>query len=253
MDRIISTQFSANGYVHMGEYLMPSSWLARYDDPALPYIAELHVEMRDGGDPHPICTSLTLRAREGGAAISGAHLRLPITKILSVTAASVALRGKRRDGDPEKWAPVGESDLEDFYKSFRAAESTAGTKGGRPGVDDERLRLVARIYRGALPTGAPVEAVRVALVVSRTQAARLVSMARRRMDPSSGLPFLAPATEREDLRHDRHHYPGRERRIAQEIDTQYEEDHSEPSDRDTFDLDTDGDRGIDGGDPTALG
>lgn len=184
----IETTYHLAGWVHMGDYLMPAGWVARVDDPAYPYVAELRVLMEDGGDYHPVCTAITLTQREGGPPIESARMRLPITQILKQTAASVALRAL--SGDDGRWAPVGEDDLERFFRVFHTREHPPG----RRRVDDERLRAVAHTYKGATPAGSPIEAVRLALTISRRQAERLVAMARRRTDPDTGQPFLAPYT-----------------------------------------------------------
>lgn len=182
----VETTYARANWVHMGEYLMPAGWLARFDNPEYPFTAELQVEMEDGGDLRPVCKAVWITARDGAKGIDGASLRLPVSQILKVSAASVAMRVE--SGDPGRWAPVGDGDLEAFYRRFHTKERPPG----RQPLDADRLRLVSRVYQGAAPTGAPVEAVRVALSVSRAHAGRLVMLARRRTDPVTGRPFLPP-------------------------------------------------------------
>ena len=182
----IEVRFNMGGRkVRLGGYVMPERYSVRINDQAYPYVAELEVVVEGG---RVACESIRLLRREGGPPIQGATLRLPIAGILRHTAPVVALRVVNRDKG--KWAPVGEEDLEGFYETFRKQER----RSGRRPITEDTLRRVAKAYRSALQTGAPVEAVRRSFdpEISRSHAGRLVMRARRQRDPRTGKPYLGP-------------------------------------------------------------
>jgi hypothetical protein len=69
------------------------------------------------------------------------------------------------------------------------ARQSGPTKGGRPPVSDEHLRTVARLWRAS---DDPYATVQTELGGSEATHRKHVSMARRRIDPLTGEPFLDP-------------------------------------------------------------
>lgn len=186
MQHVETTYAAVGSWIHVGEFLMPSGWVARWDDPDYPYTAELRIVLVDGGDYRPVCAEITTRQRDGGQPISGDSLRVPVERIIRNTAANVALRAT--DGDAGAWKPVGDDDIDALYRRLARPKDEVSR---RRSDDPETLRDVASIYVAALPTRTPVQAVAAAFTVSQRQADRLVQSARDSLDPDTGDPFLS--------------------------------------------------------------
>jgi hypothetical protein len=143
--------------------LAPQRFFARIDDPQLPVVVELDVDVQDG---RYVATRMTLVARKRTQPVSSDTLRMiPISEL--VTRAAVQ-------------APVGTSHASPLGDKT-AAEIRA------MGLTDDVLEAIASTYRMAVLCNIPAtEAVAERLEVSRATAGRWIARARERG-------YLAPA------------------------------------------------------------
>ncbi|MDQ3342191.1 MAG: hypothetical protein M3425_02790 [Actinomycetota bacterium] len=167
-------------------YLMPAAYEVRLTATAedshelMPYHLVLDVETSDDG---PVCTGMQVNRREGGAPITSNGLRrVPVAKLLRITATAVAAKSAAAGPGRITVSPLHTDGVGDFYARYRQGPR----RDGGPLTDDELTR-VAEVYRAALQVGdPPTAAVAQVLHASRSTAGRWVMQARRRR-------LLAPA------------------------------------------------------------
>jgi hypothetical protein len=159
--------------VRVGDRLVP-----RAIDVQLPSTSDLpalamRIEVRGG---IPVCAELTFRAKDDGRDIRTTDLRAVrleewIENIVAAVSAQVV--------DESTGVVTAAVDLSEDAHRAAVATVRAARRGGRRRVTDDLLRRVAETYREHLPSGRPVEAVRIAFGTSHRTAARYVQLARQ--------------------------------------------------------------------------
>ena len=166
-------RFPGAGFTSIGQGLaLPGEYGLSIDDEALPYLVEMDVRVEDG---KPTCEALKVARRPGGPPVTGEGIRkLPVAGFLRHTVQDVAYRVTETGSGTYKLEPLERKEMpaaRQLYEATRRRES----------MSDERLQEAARSYREAERRGAaPAEAVRQAMFVSRSTAARLVRAAREK-------------------------------------------------------------------------
>jgi hypothetical protein len=142
---------------------------------------QMTVEVLDG---RPRCTRLILDSAPG-AFIDAAALRaLPFGRLLeeALLVSAIELDDDGRPvGQPIGTRTTSVADARRLHaKIEREHRRRARGTRTRGRVDDERLKEVAEVYRGALARGSPTEAVHKSFKIGRSTASRWVRMARDR-------------------------------------------------------------------------
>lgn len=174
-------------------YGLLDRWNSNIDSDDFPYVVEMEfVADKDG----PRCESVRFVRREGGPEINARDIRkVPIARCFQAAIGAAALHEARTPAGinytfPGAWQGQGTAVLGSISEAYKLARPTdVRTK-------DARLREVATVYASAQETGKPTQAVRDALHMSYSTAARLVGEARRRG-------FLPPARQRDQRKDER--------------------------------------------------
>jgi hypothetical protein len=167
-------QVGEASFVRLGSSLVPRRIVERVElEPGV--VIEVVVAVENG---RPMTQSVKVERLEGGPMLTGAELgQLAIEDIVAHAVAGWAL--PHRGGG--KFTPATDDERANIVEDVKRLRR-------RNVVDDNLLRQVATIYRGALDTGAPTAAVAEALGVGHSTAARYVRIARE-----PGRAFLPPA------------------------------------------------------------
>jgi hypothetical protein len=177
----VRTQVRATGGVERfpdGVKAPRQIWGSIQDEPDLPYDIEAEMELREG---RYVATSLRSKSKEGGAPITGEHLReLPVAGILRL----IALQGLlEQNGSLLRQSvtvrpPIAEASADAFGPTLA---SFLGPPPDVEEISDDVLQKVAAAYRLALLVGyPPVGSVAGHFKRPRPTAARWVTFARER-------------------------------------------------------------------------
>lgn len=133
------------------------------DEPGCPYDIDLTIEI---DNRRPMCRELTVRAREGGEAVTTVGLRtIRLRELVAVATASRTL--SISETDDGGWV-ISPPDHHEFMGAYAVASD----------APDRDLAAIARVYTEAVESGQPTEAVRAAFNVSKSTAQRRVREAR---------------------------------------------------------------------------
>jgi hypothetical protein len=166
---------------------LPASWSVTTSEPGVRVVVAIRVD--EDGRLHVRAVTV-----EGDDVGSADLRRVEVPRLVDEGMRRVAMRVLPTASGSPVVTPASDEDPVDLAQVLALALEPEPTGGRRVPVTPERLRKVAERYRAATLAGVPSsEAVASALKLSRSQAAALVSRARREVDPETGETYLGGA------------------------------------------------------------